>query len=90
MGVLAGSAGPGLRAKMPFQQFSEMKAADQHDVAAVAGPLAASSEGTIAPGSPRRITLLQAQQQAAAASNPMAHLAQLSKPAISRWTGRDS
>ena len=77
MGVLAGSAAPGLRAKMPFQQFSEMEAADQHDVAAVAGPLAASSDGTIAPGSPRHLTLLQAQQQAAAASNPMAHLAQL-------------
>jgi outer membrane protein TolC len=66
-----------LQGKVPFQQFAEMKAADQHDVAAVTGPPAASSDGTVAPGGPHRITLLQAQQQAAAASNPMAHLAQL-------------
>jgi hypothetical protein len=77
MGLLAGSSGPGLRAKMPFQQFSEMKVADPHDVAAGAGAPAASPDATIAPGSPRRITLQQAQQQAGAASNPMAHLAQL-------------
>ena len=41
------------------------------------GPAAASSDGMVAHGKPLRITLLQAQQQAAAASNPMAHLAQL-------------
>ncbi len=77
MGLLAGASGPGFQAKVPFNQFSEMKAADQLDVATAAGAAATSSDGKVAPGQPRRITLLQAQQQAAAASNPMAHLAQL-------------
>lgn len=65
----------GLPANAPIKQFSEMKAA--HDVAAAVGPPAAGSDTTVASRAPRRITLLQAQQQAAAASNPMAHLAQL-------------
>ena len=77
LGLLGGSSGSGLQGKVPFKQFAEMKVADQHDVAAVAGPAAVSSDGTVAHGKPLRITLLQAQQQAAAASNPMAHLAQL-------------
>jgi outer membrane protein TolC len=77
MGLLGGTYGSGLQAKMPLKQLSQVKAADQHDIAAAAGPLAASSDAAVAPGSPRRITLLQAQQQAAAASNPMAHLVQL-------------
>lgn len=74
----AGSAGPSLLAKVPFGQFSEIKPnkSDRHDMGASVGLPAASSGSTIASGTPRRITLEEAQQQAAAA-NPMAHLARL-------------
>jgi outer membrane protein TolC len=48
---------------------------NQRDMAA--GSLPADSGATFASSGPRRITLEQAQQQAAAAGDPMAHLAQL-------------
>ena len=75
-GLPPGAAGPSLPAKVPFEQLSEIKPnnSDRNDIGASAGPAAASPE--VASGIPRRITLEEAQQQAAAA-NPMAHLAQL-------------
>jgi outer membrane protein TolC len=78
-GLPLGSAGPNLLAQVFPKLFSEVKASnpDRHDMAAAPGLPVASSDSTIRPGNPRRITLEQAQQQAAAASNPMAHLAQL-------------
>jgi outer membrane protein TolC len=48
---------------------------NQRNVAA--GRLSSDSGATLASSGPRRITLEQAQQQAAAAGDPMAHLAQL-------------
>ncbi len=74
----AGSAGPSLLAKGPFEPFSEINPnhSDRHTMAASAGLPAANTDATIASRTPRRITLEEAQQQAAAA-NPMAHLAQL-------------
>jgi outer membrane protein TolC len=77
MGLLGGTYGPGLQAKMTSKQVAEREVTGQHDLATAAGLPAAGSDAKTAPGNPRRITLLQAQQQAAAASNPMAHLAQL-------------
>ncbi len=77
-GVPPASARSSLLAQVPPKLFSEFKArdADQHTTAADAGLPATDSESTIPPGGPRRITLEEAQEQAAAA-NPMAHLAQL-------------
>ena len=65
-----------LPAKVPFEQLSEIKPndADRNNIGASAVPAAASPD--VASGTPRRITLEEAQRQAAAA-NPMAHLAQL-------------
>src|SRR6202041_653540 len=77
-GVPPASARSSLLAQVPPKLFSEFKArdADQHTTAADAVLPATDSESTIPPGGPRRITLEEAQEQAAAA-NPMAHLAQL-------------
>ena len=77
-GLPPGLAVPSLLAKLPLNQYSGLKASgtDQYDMRAAAGLPAASSYSTVAAGSPRRITLREA-QQAAAANNPMAHLAQL-------------
>src|ERR1700728_2834529 len=74
--LLPGAARPSLLAKVPFEQLSEIKPnnSDRNNIGASAGPAAASPD--VASGIPRRITLEEAQQQAAAA-NPMAHLAQL-------------
>jgi hypothetical protein len=78
-GLSPGSAGPSLPAELPFKQFAEIKPnnSDRHNMAASVGLPAANPDSTIASGTPRRVTLEEAQQQAAAASNPMAHLAQL-------------
>jgi outer membrane protein TolC len=77
-GLPPGAAGPSVLGKVPFEQLSEIKLndSDRLNMAASAGPPAARPDSTIASGIPRRITLEEAQQQAAAA-NPMAHLAQL-------------
>jgi outer membrane protein TolC len=74
-----GSAGSRLMAKVSPNQPSGVvaRSADQHDMAADTAVSARISAPTGASGGPRRITLEQAQQQAAAANNPMAHLAQL-------------
>ena len=72
-GLPAGITSRGLPTNSPLVDFSDLKAAhaNTHEMAAAAGLPAA-----ITPGVPHRITLEEAQQQAAAA-NPMAHLAQL-------------
>jgi outer membrane protein TolC len=77
-GLPPGAAGSSLLAKVPFVQLSEIKpnGSDRLNMAASAGPPAARPDSTMASETPRRITLEEAQQQAAAA-NPMAHLAQL-------------
>ena len=77
-GLPPGAAGSSLLAKVPFVQLSEIKpnGSDRLNMAASAGPPAARPDSTMASKTPRRITLEEAQQQAAAA-NPMAHLAQL-------------
>ncbi len=68
-----GFTSPGLLTKTPVLDFSDLKAAhvNANEMAAAAGLPTA-----ITPGVPHRITLEEAQQQAAA-SNPMMHLAQL-------------
>ena len=77
-GLPPGSAGPNLLTQVPHKLFPEFKASDAHqqDASAAASLPAASSDSTLTSGFPHRITLEEAQQQAAAA-NPMAHLAQL-------------
>jgi outer membrane protein TolC len=77
-GLPQGSAGPSLLAKVPFEEFSAIKPndPDRHNIAPSVGLPAASPDSTGTSETPRRITLEEAQQQAAAA-NPMAHLAQL-------------
>jgi outer membrane protein TolC len=77
-GLPLGSVNPSLLALVPHKLFPEFKASEAHphDTAAADGLPAPGSDSSIASGIPRRITLEQAQQQAAAA-NPMAHLAQL-------------
>ena len=77
-GLAPGLAVPSLLAKLPLNQYPGLKASgtDQYDMRAADGLPAASSYSTVAAGNPRRITLREA-QQAAAANNPMAHLAQL-------------
>ena len=74
-----GPANFDMRAKAPLAQYSGIEAghAMQHDtVAAGASPMV-SAEKAPTPAGLRRLTLDEAQQQAAAAANPMLHLAQL-------------
>jgi outer membrane protein TolC len=77
-GATPASAGPNLLAQVLPKLFPELKAGDgdQRTTPAAAGLPATRPESTITSGNPRRITLEEAQEQAAAA-NPMAHLAQL-------------
>jgi outer membrane protein TolC len=77
-GLPLGESGPSLFGKASFKQFSEIKLNDsgQNNMAASASLRPASPDSTTASGTRRRITLEEAQQQAAAV-NPMAHLAQL-------------
>ena len=74
----SGQVALGLLAKTSAGQFSEMgdNAENKGDTGPGAALRGASYDSTIRTGGPRRLTLGQAQQQAAA-SNPMAHLAQL-------------
>ncbi len=74
----SGQVALGLLAKTSAGQFSETgdNAENKGDTGPSAALRGASYDLTIRTGGPRRLTLGQAQQQAAA-SNPMAHLAQL-------------
>jgi outer membrane protein TolC len=72
---LTGSAGSSLLAKGSSEVLAG--SADPRDLAAVTRIPVRISGSTSASGIRRRITLQEAQQQAAAANNPIAHLAQL-------------
>jgi Outer membrane efflux protein len=77
-GLPQGWASPSLLPKVPFEEFSSIKPndSDRRNLGAYAGLPAASPDSTGTSGTPRRITLEEAQQQAAAA-NPMVRLGQL-------------
>lgn len=78
---------PGLLTQLPKMDFSDYKAvpAKTHDVAADDALPVARSAAAVESGAPRRITLEEA-QQVAAANDPMAHLAQLSVEAAHQHT----